>query len=87
MNPGVGHWLVVRWLPLGSAGPPTSKRDIPRTMSRSWPGVGKLRLYFVSPGWAVESVRRGGADITDKPITFTEGKVVSGIEIVLKRQR
>jgi len=56
-------------------------------MSRSWPGVGKLRLYFVSPGWAVESVRRGGADITDKPITFTEGKVVSGIEIVLKRQR
>jgi hypothetical protein len=54
---------------------------------RTWPSVGKLRFYFASPGWAVESVRRGGVDITDKPITFTEGKVVSGIEIVVRRQR
>ena len=53
----------------------------------TWPSVGKLRFYFASPGWAVESVSLGGVDVTDKPITFTEGKVVSGIEIMLRRQR
>ena len=54
---------------------------------RTWPSVGKLRFYFASPGWVVASVRLGGVDITDKPITFTEGRVVSGLEIVLRRQR
>ena len=54
---------------------------------RTWPSAGKVRVSFATPGWTVASITRNGADIADKPVTFAEGKVVSGIEITVRRQK
>jgi hypothetical protein len=54
---------------------------------KTWPSVGKIRVSFATPGWTVASITRNGANIADKPVTFAEGKVVSGIEITVRRQR
>jgi len=54
---------------------------------KTWPSVGKLRVSFATPGWTVASITRNGVDINGRPVTFSEGKVVSGIEITLRRQK
>ena len=47
---------------------------------RTWPSVGRIRVQL-PPGWAVKAIRLNGVDVTDKPIDFVAGKVVSGLEI------
>ena len=51
---------------------------------RTWPSAGRIRVQL-PPGWSVKAIRLNGIDVTDKPIDFVEGRVVSGLEIELVR--
>jgi hypothetical protein len=61
---------------------------------KTWPSVGIIRVTLppVSPQaplpeWTVKAVKLNGVDVTDKPVEFAQGKVVSGLEIVLARRK
>lgn len=49
---------------------------------RTWPSTGRIRVQL-PPGWSVKAIRLNGSDVTDRPIDFVEGRVVSGLEIEL----
>jgi Carboxypeptidase regulatory-like domain len=51
----------------------------------TWPGPGRVRVSFDTPGWKVKAVRYKGADVTETGIDFKEGQEISGIEIELAR--
>lgn len=53
----------------------------------TWPLPARIRVVIDSPGWVVKAVRHNGADITDKPIDFVQGKEVTGLEVVITRGR
>lgn len=45
-----------------------------------------FRLMNLPDGWMVSTVRAGGRDITDTPLSISHGSVVSGLEIVMSRK-
>jgi hypothetical protein len=80
----------------GNPGPqqPGVLRDDMTFEFKTWPSVGIVRVTLPSaspqaplPEWTVKAVKLNGADVTDKPVEFAEGKVVSGLEIVLARRK
>jgi hypothetical protein len=50
---------------------------------QTWPLPARIRVVIDSPGWVVKAVRHNGADITDQPIDFVQGKEVTGLEVVI----
>lgn len=46
-------------------------------------GDRELRVRTAPPGWAVKAITLGRQDIEDVPIAFENGRVVTGVEIVL----
>jgi hypothetical protein len=52
---------------------------------RTWPMPSRVRVSIGSPGWVVKAVRHHGADITDKPIAFVQGRDVTGLDVIVTR--
>jgi hypothetical protein len=80
----------------GNPGPqqPGVLRDDMTFEFKTWPSVGIVRVTLPPaspqrplPEWTVKAVKLNGVDVTDKPVEFTEGKVVSGLEIVLSSRK
>ncbi len=51
----------------------------------TWPQPARIRVVIDAPWWVVKTVRHNGADITDKPIDFVQGKDVTGLEVFITR--
>jgi hypothetical protein len=64
--------------------PGTARSDLTFAFE-TWPLPARIRVVIDSPGWVVKAVRHDGADITDKPIDFVQGKEVTGLEVEITR--
>ena len=56
----------------------------------TWPCTGRIRAMIQASGgaspWTVKAIRLDGADVTDKDVTFVQGKHLTGIEVELVRR-